>query len=661
MSVSKTNSFWRCARWPVFCLSCVWLATALITGPAQAQNVREQDATTQSPVSLTDLGRFDEDNTGSSQTDLVTPAASEDNQTELNNVSGRAAEAAAPVSASGSASAETGSSASAVSTQASSDQQSSGSGRVGRRSISKIGLASIGLNQSTSADSVINSLIWSDSDAEQALALLTATPARGSSAALSALTTAITVQTAVPPKNAGRLAEQLVKARLDWLARSGQSDKLSQIVRLLPLDEEWSDWKRWQIEYDLVRRADQAACVDAERFALQTLEPFWHKARVICALLDGQQGAASFAADILRASGERDDNFFQLVDKLLGRADTLSVDLDNLSLLHLILMDAAHEQISMAAFENLPASMIQAASSFRYLAPDAALNTSYQMLDRGLQTSGETEQIWRALLSAPVPAEAALASLENAEADGRSALRQDGLESAFLWVGLVTRQEQDTDMLIGRALRREAATGRIDLLLDLYASLIRQRLDITEAATLSDELAADYAVMLAIAAPSQPLPSVLEPSSAKADDIRTLLSADKASHWDADILTRLDCWALLPVFEARGLTSPSRDWVAQLAAQAETLPVTGAVSTYRLSMPGLLALEQAAEAGRIGEVALIAARLIQPVTLGWLAPRDGAKVITALQKVGLDEAAAALSDELIRSYLLRHHFATAES
>ena len=109
------------------------------------------------------------------------------------------------------------------------------------------------MNQITSVDTVINSLIWSNSDAEQALALLKATPARGSSAALLALTSAIAVQTAVPPKNAGNLAEQLVEARLDWLARSGQSDKLSQVVRLLPLDEEWSEWKRWQIEYDMVR------------------------------------------------------------------------------------------------------------------------------------------------------------------------------------------------------------------------------------------------------------------------------------------------------------------------------------------------------------------------------------------------------------------------
>ena len=169
--------------------------------------------------------------------------------------------------------------------EASTVRQSNVTGRVGRRSLK---LVSFNRPESPQpAQSVINSLIWSESDAEQVLALVTATPARGSSVALSALTTAITIQTAVPPKYAAFI-EQLVKARLDWLARSGQSDKLSQIVRLLPLDEEWSDWKRWQIEYDLVRRADQAVRTDAERFAQQTLEPFWHKA-VICALLAGQQ------------------------------------------------------------------------------------------------------------------------------------------------------------------------------------------------------------------------------------------------------------------------------------------------------------------------------------------------------------------------------------
>ena len=394
---------------------------------------------------------------------------------------------------------------------------------------------------------------------------------------------------------------------------------------------------------------------------MQTLDPFWHKVRVICALLNGQLGAASFAADILRASGEQDDNFFQLVDKLLGRTAILSLDIDNLTLLHLVLMDAAHEQISAAAFENLPVSMIQAASSFRYLAPDAALNTSYQMLDRNVQTAGETEKIWRSLLTAPVPAEAALASLRDQEAGGGSHLRGIGLNSAYLWVGLATRQGSETDMLIGQALRRETQTGRIDLLLKLYASLIRQRLEMTEAASLSEKLASDYAVMLALAGSSQPLPAVLEAASQKADDIKAVLQLTNGDVWNADLMMRLDCWSLLPVLEVIGISPPSSDWVARLANSS--IKVEGVLNVspapfHRLPALGLLALEQAAEGGRVGEVGLIAARLIQPVHLGWIAPFDGARVISALQRVGLENTASALADELIVSSLLRAHFTT---
>ena len=98
-----------------------------------------------------------------------------------------------------------------------------------------------------------------------------------------------------------------------------------------------------------------------------------------------------------------------------------------------------------------------------------------------------------------------------------------------------------------------------------------------------------------------------------------------------------------------------------LAVQEEPAQPASAVSFYRLPAPALLALEQAATAGRIGETALIAAGLMQPVTLGWVAPQDSARVLAALQQAGLDDTATTLADELIRSYLLRHHFALDES
>ncbi len=81
-------------------------------------------------------------------------------------------------------------------------------------------------------------------------------------------------------------------------------------------------------------------------------------------MLAGDKNKARFAADILKASGGEDVNFFQLVDKLLGSSQALSLDLTTLDSVDLVLMDAAHEQISLAAFEQVPFSMIQATSIF---------------------------------------------------------------------------------------------------------------------------------------------------------------------------------------------------------------------------------------------------------------------------------------------------------
>ena len=171
-----------------FLLFCIFLLP--LFGASQL-GAEQENELAQGPVSLTDLANFN-----SSETDKSRP-----DETPVVGGPNASAQATADSELRGG---QTDVKAPAGSEEAS--QTSVATGRVGRRSISKVGLASIGLNPIKSVDSVINSLIWSNSDSEQALALLKATPARGSSSALLALTSAITVQTAVPPKNAGNLA-----------------------------------------------------------------------------------------------------------------------------------------------------------------------------------------------------------------------------------------------------------------------------------------------------------------------------------------------------------------------------------------------------------------------------------------------------------------------
>ena len=525
---------------------------------------------------------------------------------------------------------------------------------IGRRSVSKISLASVGLKRPATLSPDLNALIWSDSDAEQALYLLRNVPALGSAPILNKLVFEIVSIATVPPKGAGPVAEELVSARLNWLATAGQSDALAEIVRMLPEDDKWADWKRWQVEYDLIRQADATACRDAEKKAQSTLDDFWHQSRIICALLAGDANKARFAADILKVSGGEDANFFQLVDKLLGRTDELSLDLTTLDSVDLVLMDAAREQISLAAFEQIPPSMIQAASNFRYLAADAALKTSFMLFERGLQERAPTEQIWRALLEAPMPTEAALATLDGLDAAGYTDAQHDALASASLWVSLALRNEADTSQLIQRAFQTELRSGRPELLAELYASLIRQRF--RDAEDIDTELQKDFALLLALSGTEEPLPAALTAQADFTASLGAILAAANGAAWQAQSLDEANAWALLPILRAQQSAAPQNDWTVILAEGAGIPAKSNSLVYHRLSPPHLLALSELAEAGNIAETALLASMLVQPVTLGWIDPDDSAQIIKALHKVGLPKVAGQFAEEVVKAHLLRRNF-----
>ena len=525
--------------------------------------------------------------------------------------------------------------------------------RIGLRSVSNIGLASIGLQQGD-APAQLNSFIWRQSETANIIPLILATPSYGSSQTLSTLSRQIMVQPAVPPLNAQQDINALVSARLEWLAGAGQSDSLSALVRKLPDDEDWNDWKRWQVQYDLMRRADDTACNEASRRSAETLDGFWHKANIICLLLSGQNAPASFAADVLNASGDDDDNFFQLVDKLLGRRTEISLDMNDLSLVHLMLMDAAHETISLDALDNMPSSMIQALPSFRYLDADASVTVSYRLYERGLQSSSDTEQIWRSLKTAPVPAEAALSELSTVVLPAAGMRSSHGSSSPFLWVALVNRTELSADSLVRAALEAEASTGRLSLLLPLYDSLVRHRVKMGNAGTLDGTTAELYAFVMQAHDPAQELPAGLSDQAGVAEYLSQILNVASGDVWDADALEGLDLWHLLPLLDALDVQRPEEEW---LARASNTVATSLTLGRPYLSVPAdrMLALEEASRSRRVGETILLIAHLVQGAHLGYIRPEDGAVMIQALNMIGLEDAARNFGRELIIGQLERRY------
>lgn len=542
--------------------------------------------------------------------------------------------------------------------------------RIGRRQVSQVGLATIGLSPDADLPPVLNSMIWSKTQAKEALFLIQTAPPISSSHILGKLADTVITLAALPPEGSENMVEDLVLARLNWLANSGQSDKLSQLTRLLPEageaqtdnlvdDSKWASYKQWQVDYDLIRRADDSACKEAIFNAQQSLDSFWHKARIACFILEGDTHSAGFAADILAdilsANGEEDTNFFMLADMLLGRTTEADLDLANLNPLHLILMDAAHQQISLEAFETLPASMIQASSSFRYLATNAALKTSYDSYVRGLVSAPQTQTIWRAVSASQVPAEAALADVKLYTQKNNPRYSIDGLASAYLWVGLANRSAADTDLLISEAFKAEVEAGRASRLLPFYAQLIALRTDSAEKiAALTAETRSDFALITALHAPFEQAANITDDDRSAA--VRNMLIAEIGTQISGAQLNDAQATHLWPILAVKGAEMAEQDWMETV------LSTSGNSAEHPLSQPyvqlplaELKALQQASEKGAVAETVLLAARLVSELQLGWIAPDDLTAIITSLKQIGLHDEADQFAQEALQAHLLRKH------
>ncbi|MDC3235136.1 hypothetical protein OBB02_03735, partial [Candidatus Puniceispirillum sp.] len=257
-----------------------------------------------------------------------------------------------------------------------------GSAKIGRRKISDVGLAAIGVGNI--GNDQLDSLIWRGTSARDAIFLLQQAALGSESSAIMRLAYEVVARQSVPPSGANNVATDLVEARLAFLANGGRSKDLALLVAQLPKAEKWASWRRWLTEHYLMIRDDSAACDIVASEITQTLEPFWHKSNVICQAVQGNLGGARFAADILAANGVDDPAFFGLVDEVLNIKPAVEVDATNLNSAHIVLMDVANRAIPLEGLSVLPNQMAETVMKLKFLGPDARMVSTFDGLNRGL-------------------------------------------------------------------------------------------------------------------------------------------------------------------------------------------------------------------------------------------------------------------------------------
>ena len=552
-----------------------------------------------------------------------------------------------------------------------------GSAKLGRRKISDVGLAAIGVSDAAPQDSTLDSLIWRGTPAKNAAFLLENGAVANQSPSLSALAYDVVARQSVPPMGANMIAADLVRARLAWLARAGRSNDLAMLVEQLPDNEKWSSWKRWLVEHHLMSRRDDIACSTVAAQIEMTLDPFWHQAKVICDAVQGDMSSARFAADVLAATGMGDSTFMGLVDELFTGKVFDDIDPTTLDTIHIVLMEALHRPIPIEGIAIMPPQMAQTITSLRYLSDDARMVSTYDGLQRGLVSPREAGKLWRSAGDNEDNPQAALARLDS---------EVSALTSAMAWRALEVDESNAVFGLIVAAMKREIMAGNGSLMLPLYAELAINALEVMQSQTATPVLAeavltdnatltssglnddigesddavitvptvtmpdeailADIDVLLALADPVT-VPAILESTNPIASHIRTLLTLEAGDVWDADTMQTLDTWHLQPLLQAAGIAAPDISWFDLLQSGTHT-----AYSREKLSPILLKACGEAAEKKRVAETILLASWLLQSTDFTNIDPVDAGLVITYLRDVGQDQAAMRLMREIASAHLM---------
>ncbi len=513
---------------------------------------------------------------------------------------------------------------------------------LGRKKISEVGLAAIGVGGSNVSDHGLDNMIWRGTSASDAVFLLNKTAVVSHSRAVTNLAYRVVARQSVPPIGVNLVATELVTARLAWLARAGRSNDLAVLATQLPESPEWANWKRWVVEHELMVRNDDAACGIVDKQVMATFDPFWHKANVICHAVKGNAGGARFAADILAANGVDDPIFFALTHEMLSGVPADNIDPNELETMHIILMDVVNRLIPLEGLAVLPSQMAQSVVRLKFLGSDARMVSTFDGLSRGLIDHNQVSKLWRN--AGPVNGDP---QLTLAQLDGEPT----ALTTAMAWRAIDEDASDKRLTRIVEAMQFEIKDGNGALMLPLYAELIRNA--ISDAYTSADMrfnedgVAPKIAMLLAIDNPND-----ISNIEGLSDNGNALLAAQlmqivDTSSSQTKVLSNLDTWSLFPVLQAVGAVVPAQEWLA-LVKDSPSL------SHQFVNLEPLLvnAVLQAAEKRRVAETILLANWLLQTAPLDIVNPKDLAQVITALRTIGQDEVAKSLAKEVLRAHLL---------
>ena len=482
--------------------------------------------------------------------------------------------------------------------------------------------------------------LWRGSSRTVIESLIASLPATQPSPAARSLLRRVLLTSAAPPQ--GRVGTDFVSLRAERLVAIGAVADGAKLLRLASparMDEGSA-----QLAVDgslLAGDPDQACALVASLAGAMETNLYGQQVGVFCHLRKGERDTAFLGVDLLREQGLDDPAFFTLVNALDGDAKAKVRKLERPTALHLAMLHAAERPTPDGLLPSLAPAEMATALALPKGEPKAKLAAAERAASLGAIAPGALGEVYAAFIFGAKERSGA-GTKSGAEPRGRALLYQTARSEAL----------PDRRALFARrgleAARHSGMPGLYEASAALYAPLL-----------------AGVPVTSAVA-PHAPETARAFFLAGRAEAAKPWIAAARSLPTDTGVQAALPGLALLAEIAGVGEAAWSSSiaaWIkgrlrwdpgpaaTRLAAIAVSFPTTPGPALAAPPFPAstdpaaLIALGDAAAAGRVGETALFAIAALDGQGAGAADPATLRAVLAALRSVGLDADARALALE----------------
>ena len=222
----------------------------------------------------------------------------------------------------------------------SSDNKSLNFPFVSKSKLDTVKISSIGLEYNEFLPK--NTDLWNETTFDRAIYLINNINPNINSNVLKKIIKEILTLSQEPPTGSSNLESIFINKKLMLLANLNDLDALYKLIDLLPEDEDFDFWRGLRVKhYFLVGEfeTDNLACNIVNDVSLNNNDSFWKKAQIFCQIIQGNEDDALFEAELLKASGSQDENFFNLLNSMTQQNENFLIDETSLNLLDIAMMD----------------------------------------------------------------------------------------------------------------------------------------------------------------------------------------------------------------------------------------------------------------------------------------------------------------------------------